>query len=84
MSATIHTGACANDTARMLCILHQVAEAAHDSISLDDQVRPHNIVDGSLGLADWAHDDNHAREHLLYIAAQAVAWLLVIERRRAF
>lgn len=72
-----------NDASRLLCLMHEIAEGAYASVDLDDKTRPHNLIDGSLCIVDHINDDDHIREHLLYVAAQAVAWLLVIDRRRA-
>lgn len=72
-----------NDTARLLCLMHEINEGAHAALDVDDTHRPNNIIDAGLALADNPDDDEHTRQHLLYIAAQTVAWLLIIERRKA-
>lgn len=71
-----------NDTARLLCLMHEINEGAHAALDAPDTESSHSIVDAGLCLAAQP-DDEHAREALLYIAAQAVAWLLIIERRKA-
>ena len=72
-----------NDTARLLVLMNEIRETADMFLDAEPPLRPHNLVDTALCLADHAADPQVVRDHLIYLAGQAVAWTLTFDRQAA-